>query len=323
MSIGNPWTWTAFLGLVFVMLALDLGIFHRRDHEIRMREALIWSAVWIALSLAFTAWIWLANGAEHALMFLTGYFLEKAMSVDNLFVFLVIFTYFAVPKDLQHRVLFWGVLGALAMRAAFIFLGLALIQAFSWVVLVLGVLLLVTGIKMLRHESVEVEPERNPVLRLFRRLVPTTGGYHGHHFTVVQDGRRMATPLALVLVVIETTDLAFAIDSIPAIIGITQDPFLVFTSNIFAILGLRSLYFVLAGVMDKFRLLGKGLGLTLVFIGIKMLVHDYYDVPTWVSLAAIGLLVGGAMLLSVLLPGAPAPAVATDGRVEKTSTPEN
>jgi tellurite resistance protein TerC len=193
-------------------------------------------------------------------------------------------------------------MGAVAMRAAFIFLGIALIQKFEWIIYLLGIVLLVTGIRMLRHESVEVEPEKNPVLRLFRRLVPCTTEYHGTHFTVLRDGRRFATPLALVLVVIETTDLAFAIDSIPAIIGITQDSFIVFTSNIFAILGLRALYFVLAGIMDKFRFLSIGLGLTLAFIAVKMLVHHWLPVPVWVSLLVIGVLIGGSILVSLLVP---------------------
>ncbi|MBI4579528.1 MAG: TerC family protein [Planctomycetes bacterium] len=284
------------------MLALDLGVFHRREHEVRMREALIWSFVWIALALLFNLWIYHEFGAVKGLEFLTGYLLEKAMSVDNLFVFLVIFTYFAVPKSFQHRVLFWGVLGALGMRAAFIFVGLALIQMFDWVILVLGLVLLVTGVKMLRHQGVQVQPEQNPVLRFFRRFVPVTAEYHGTHFTVVTDGHRFATPLALVLIVIETTDLAFAIDSIPAIIGITTDPFIVFTSNIFAILGLRALYFVLAGLMDKFHYLSVGLGLTLVFIAVKMLIHDWVPIPVSLSLGVIGLFVGGAMVVSLLKP---------------------
>ncbi len=301
-SIGSPTLWAAFSAFILFMLALDLGVFHRKEHEIGMREAILWSIAWVVLSLLFNLWIAVEFGSAKGLEFLTGYFLEKAMSVDNLFVFLVIFTYFAVPKPFQHRVLFWGVLGALGMRAAFIFLGLALIQLFDWVIIVLGVVLFVTGVKMLRHQGVEVQPDQNPVLRFFRRFVPVTPEYHGTRFFVVQEGRRYATPLALVLIVIETTDLAFAIDSIPAIIGITRDPFIVFTSNIFAILGLRSLYFVLAGLMDKFHYLSVGLGLTLIFIAVKMLIHDWVHIPVLLSLAAISLLVGGSMAVSLMRP---------------------
>ncbi len=306
-ELGDPILWTVFSVLVLVMLALDLGVFHRKEHEVGMREALTWSVVWIGLALGFNLWIWFRLGSVKGVEFFTGYFLEKAMSVDNLFVFLIIFTYFSVPKPFQHRVLFWGVVGALVMRAAFIFLGLALIQRFDWVIYLLGLVLLITGLKMLRHESVEVQPERNPVLRLFRRLIPCTTEYHGNHFTVKEGGRRYATPLALVLIVIETTDLAFAIDSIPAIIGITRDPFIVFSSNIFAILGLRALYFVLAGIMDKFRYLSVGLGLTLVFIAAKMLIHGWVHVPVSISLGVIGSLIGGSMVVSVLRAPDPTP----------------
>lgn len=321
-EIGGLWLWIGFALVISVMLAVDLGLHRRDDHEPSTRESLTWTAVWIGLALLFNLFLWIEFGSAKALEFFTGFVLEKAMSVDNLFVFLVLFTYFAVPKVQQHRVLFWGVVGAVAMRAIFIFAALALIDRFAWILVLLGIVLLLTGIKMLRHDNVEVQPEQNPMLRLFRRFVPMTSGYEGRHFLVRRDGRWLATPLALVLVVVETTDVAFAIDSIPAIIGITQDRFIVFTSNIFAILGLRALYFVLAGVMHQFRFLGKGLGLTLVFIAIKMLGHDAIHIPVWASLGVIALLVGGAVGLSVILPP-PAPAQAgPEPRHETPTGPE-
>src|SRR5262245_31346625 len=275
-TIASPGLWAGFIAFVVLMLLLDLGIFHRSAHAVRPREALVWTLVWIALALAFDAGIYVWFGADRALEFLTGYVIEKALSVDNLFVFLVVFSYFAVPPEYQHRVLFWGVLGALVMRAIFIVVGAALLQHFHWVIYLFGGFLVFTGVKLLAGIGDEVHPERNPLLRVFRRAIPSVPDYRGPRFTVVEHGRRLATPLFAVLVVIEATDVVFAVDSIPAIFAVTGDPFIVFTSNIFAILGLRSLYFVLASAMGKFRYLNTGLGLVLAFVGAKMLITDVY-----------------------------------------------
>jgi tellurite resistance protein TerC len=285
------------------MLSLDLGFFHRKAHAIGMREALIWSVVWISLALVFNAGVYWWFGPERALEFLTGYLIEKALSVDNLFVFLVLFSYFAVPAKLQHRVLFWGIVGALVMRAGFIFAGSALIQMFHWVIYVFGAFLVFTGIKLLAARENQVHPERNLVLRLFRKVVPSVPQYHGSRFWIKQSGRRFVTPLLTVLVVIEATDIVFAVDSIPAIFAITRDPFIVFTSNIFAILGLRALYFLLAGMIGRFRYLKVGLGLVLVFVGAKMLLTDIIHVPIVLSLSVVGGLIGGSIAFSMLSRG--------------------
>ena len=301
-SIGSFWMWVGFLAFVLGMLALDLGVFHRRAHVVSLKESAVWSAVWVALALAFNGLLWAAFGAEPGMAFLTGYLIEKALSVDNIFVFVLIFGAFSVPAAYQHRVLFWGILGALLMRAVFIGLGSALIASFHWVIYLFGAFLLVTGIKMLLLRNQAFDPRANPVFRLFRRLVPAVEEYHGPAFTVVREGRRLATPLLLVLVAVELTDLVFAVDSVPAIFAVTQDPFIVFTSNIFAMLGLRSLYFLLAGVVGKFHLLKVGLSLVLVFVGAKMLLSEAFKIPVAWSLAVIALLVGGSMLASRLIP---------------------
>lgn len=301
VSIGSPFLWTAFLAFVIAMLALDLGVFHRKAHKISLREAAVWSAVWIALALIFNGWIWMHFGARPGLEFLTGYLIEKALSVDNLFVFLVIFSFFGVRDELQHRVLFWGILGALTTRAIFILAGAALMQRFHWIIYVFGAVLVYTGIKLLRERNKEYEPEKNPMVRLFRRVMPVTSEYHGSHFTVVQNGRRLATPLLLALVAVEATDIVFAVDSIPAIFAITRDPFIVFTSNIFALLGLRSLYFLLAGIMDRFAYLKIGLAMVLVFVGGKMLISELYKIPIVISLGVVALLIGGSIVISLLL----------------------
>ena len=300
-SIGTPALWAGFSAFVLVMLALDLGVFHRQSHEIGVREALTWSVVWIALALAFNGWIFWRFGEAKGLEFLTGYLIEKSLSVDNVFVFVIIFSAFAVPKAYQHRVLFWGVLGALAMRAVFIVVGAAMLQRFHWVIYVFGAFLVFTGARMLFRKDEELHPERNPVFRLFQKLVPAVSDYDGPRFTVVRNGRRFATPLLLVLVAIEATDLVFAVDSIPAIFAVTTDPFIVYTSNIFAILGLRALYFLLAGVVGKFRFLKIGLALVLVFVGSKMLLLDVYKIPTPVSLLVVVLLLGGSIAASLLV----------------------
>ncbi len=282
------------------MLAIDLGLFNRKPHAIKVREALVWSAVWIGLALAFNAGIWHWFGDEAGLQFLTGYLIEKALSVDNLFVFLLIFGYFAVKEELQHRVLFWGILGALVLRAIFIVGGAALLERFHWIIYVFGALLVVTGIKMLRRREGEVHPENNPIVKLAQRVLPTVPEYDGAKFITRRNGRRFATPLLIVLIAVEATDVVFAVDSIPAIFAITKDPFIVFTSNIFAMLGLRSLYFLLAGVMHRFSQLKVGLAMVLVFVGSKMLVADWYKVPVLVSLSVVAALIFGTMAVSLL-----------------------
>ena len=299
-GIGSPWLWIGFTLFVLAMLALDLGVFHRKTHEISVREALRSTAAWVALAGLFNLGLYYFFGPERALEFLTGYVIEKALSVDNIFVFLVIFSTFAVPAKLQHRVLFWGVIGALVMRAIFIVLGAALLQQFHWVIYLFGGFLVFTGIKLLIQRADEIHPERNPLLRLFRRFIPSVGDYRGAHFTVVENGRRYATPLLLVLVVIETTDIVFAVDSIPAIFAVTTDPFIVYTSNIFAILGLRSLYFAIAGIMGKFHHLKVGLALVLVFFGVKMLLSGFYNFPILASLGVIVALLAGSVVASLL-----------------------
>jgi tellurite resistance protein TerC len=284
------------------MLVLDLGVFHRKAHAISVREAFVWSVVWISLALVFNAGVYHWFGPERGLEFLTGYLIEKALSVDNLFVFLVLFSYFAVPASLQHRVLFWGIIGALAMRALFILAGAALIQQFHWIIYVFGAFLVYTGLKLLAHRNEEIHPERNPALHLFRRLLRAVSDYRGAKFVVLQDGRWFATPLLMVLVVVEASDIVFAVDSIPAIFAITTDPFIVFTSNIFAILGLRAMYFLLAGMLGKFRYLKFGLGLVLAFVGAKMLLADVIKVPIVVSLGVIAALLTGSVIASLLAP---------------------
>jgi tellurite resistance protein TerC len=306
-SVGTPLLWIGFTLFVLAMLGLDLGVFHRRAHEVRVREALLWTAVWISLALIFNVGVYFWFGSERALEFMTGYLIEKALSVDNIFVFLVIFSYFAVPAALQHRVLFWGILGALLLRAVFILLGASLLQKFHWVIYIFGAFLVVTGIKLLVQHSSEVHPERNPLFRLFQRLLPSVSDYRGSHFTVVEDGKRYATPLLLVLVAIEATDIVFAVDSIPAIFAITRDPFIVFTSNVFAILGLRALYFALVGVMGRFHYLNVGLALVLAFVGTKMLLTDLYKIPIVASLAIVVVLLGGAAVASLIRPATEPP----------------
>lgn len=301
-TIGTPLLWGGFLLLIFVLLALDLGVFHRKAHVIGLREALLWSVFWICLALVFNAGVYFWFGHKHALEFFTGYVIEKALSVDNIFVFVVIFTYFAVPRELHHRVLFWGIVGALVLRAVFIVLGAALIQMFHWVIYIFGAFLIFTGAKLFLDRGSEVHPEQNPVLKLFRRFVRSVDGYRGARFFVTENGVRYATPLLLVLVCIEATDVVFAMDSIPAIFAITRDPFIVFTSNIFAILGLRALYFLLAGVIPKFRYLRVGLAVVLVFVGIKMVIEGFYEIPIVLSLLVILVVLSASILLSWIIP---------------------
>jgi tellurite resistance protein TerC len=289
--------WIVFNVFVLGLLALDLGILHRKAHAVSIKEASIWSAVWILLALIFNLGVYLVWGQEKALEFLTGYVIEKSLSVDNLFVFLMIFQYFATPAVYQHRILFWGIVGALFMRAIFIATGAALLENFHWMIYIFGAFLIVTGIKMLLQGDEKLEPNKNPVVRLFQRCIPIINEYQGQHFFKRKDGKIHATLLMLVLVVVETTDVIFAVDSIPAIFAITRDPFIVYTSNVFAILGLRALYFMLAGVMEKFIYLKVGLSFVLCFVGAKMLIVDFYKIPIGVSLGVIG----GILILSVVV----------------------
>ena len=284
------WHWAAFVTAVVVLLALDLGVFHRRAREVRFREALGWTGFWVLLALSFGFWIYRGRSRTEGLEFLTGYLIELSLSMDNVFVMALIFGYFAVPLRFQHRVLFWGIMGAIVLRGVMIAAGAALISRFHWLLYLLGAFLVVTGVRMLFGGDTKVEPERNFVLRLARRYFPVSNGFDGQRFVTVVGGKRMLTPMALVLIMVETTDLVFALDSIPAIFAVTRDPFIVFTSNVFAILGLRSLYFALAGAIAYFRYLKVGLSLVLAFIGLKMLlgiVHLKMDIG-W----ALGVVVG-------------------------------
>jgi tellurite resistance protein TerC len=283
----NIWFWVGFIAFVLVMLALDLGVFHRRAHEVGLKEAGIWTAVWVGLALAFAAGLHFTAGRHAALTFLTGYVIEEALSADNIFVMVLIFEYFRVPKNSQHRVLFYGILGALVMRGAFIAAGTALITRFHWVLYIFGGLLVVTGIRMAIRRDEEFDGERSRVVQGLRRVLPLSDRYHDGAFTIVEKGRRLATPLLLVLILVEATDLVFAIDSIPAIFGVTTDPFIVYTSNIFAVMGLRSLYFLLAAVVDRFHLLKYGLALILTFVGFKMLSENWLDIDIALSLTII------------------------------------
>jgi tellurite resistance protein TerC len=288
--------WVIFNIFVLGILALDLLVLHRKAHAVSLREALAWSCAWVSLALVFCLGIYFFRGGEKALEFLTGYVIEWSLSVDNLFVFLVIFSYFAVPAIYQHRVLFWGILGALVLRAAFIATGTALLANFHWMIYVFGGFLIFTGIKLLCAGEEQIEPEKNPAVRLVRRFIKITPTYEGQRFFIRKDAKLWATPLFLVLVVVETTDVIFAVDSIPAIFAITLDPFIVYTSNVFAILGLRALFFLLAGVMEMFRYLRVGLSFVLCFVGAKMLIADFYKIPIGISLGVVG----GILVLSIL-----------------------
>lgn len=288
--------WVGFSVFVVTVLALDLGVFHRKSHDVSIKEALVWSAVWISLALIFNIGIYIWRDSESALAFLTGYLLEKSLSVDNLFVFLLIFSYFSVPAGHQHKVLFWGILGALLIRALMIGVGVALLQMFHWLIYIVGGFLVITGFKMAFQKEEELHPENNPLVRIFRRLMPVTTEYHGDRFFVRQGGRLFATPLFIVLLIVEATDVVFAVDSIPAILAITTDPFIVYTSNVFAILGLRALFFALSGIMNLFHYLKVGLAVVLIFIGLKMVLSELYKVPIQFAL----LVVAGILALSIV-----------------------
>jgi tellurite resistance protein TerC len=294
--------WISFIGFVLLMLALDLGVFHRKSHEIKLKEALIWSAVWISLALVFNYGVYIYLGKEKAIEFLTGYVIEKSLSIDNLFVFIMIFTYFKVDVKYQHKVLFWGILGALIMRAIFIFAGVALISKFHWIIYIFGGLLIFTGIKMLFQKEEQIDPEKNPLVRLFKKFFPFTDEPHGGNFFIKLKGKTFATSLFVVLLIVEFTDLIFAVDSIPAILAITDDTFIIFTSNVFAILGLRALYFALAGITKYFHYLKYGLSAILVFVGVKMTIVDFYKIPIVASLLTIVGILFVSVLFSVLFP---------------------
>ena len=298
----NIWFWLGFIAFVLAMLSLDLGVFHRKAHEVRPSEAGIWTAVWVTLALLFAAGLYIVESRHVALTFLTGYIIEESLSVDNIFVMVLIFEYFRVPKSVQHRVLFYGILGALVMRGLFIAAGTALITRFHWVLYVFGALLVITGVRMSRKQDEAFDGERNRIVRAVRRVLPVTADFHGSRFFVIEAGRRTATPLLLVLILVELTDLIFAIDSIPAIFGVTTDPFVVFTSNIFAVLGLRSLYFLLAAVVDRFHLLKYGLAVILTFVGLKMLTERFLEIDIVLSLSIILTVLAASIIASLIWP---------------------
>lgn len=294
--------WIGFHIFIFLMLALDLGVFHRKSHTVTMREALTWSAVWVSLALIFNVGVWYTRGHDAALEFLAGYLLEESLSVDNLFVFLLVFSYFKVPADYQHKVLFWGIIGALVMRALFIGVGAVLIAQFHYILYLFGIFLVITGIRMAFDKGDEVNPEENILVKLFRRFFSVSDKYHGSNFFIIEDGVRKATLLFIVLLIVEATDILFAVDSIPAVFAVTQDPFIVYTSNIFAILGLRSLYFALAGIMNLFHYLKFGLSIILTFIGVKMLIMDLYKIPIGLALGFVIFVLIASIIASKIWP---------------------
>lgn len=307
--IESHWLWIGFNAFVLLMLALDLGVFHRKAHVVSFRESIAWTVAWVTLALLFNLGVAHYLGDDKGLEFFTGYVIEKSLSVDNVFVFALLFAYFRVPAVYQHKVLFWGILGALVLRATMIALGAKLISEFAWIIYVFGAFLIFTGIKMIVKNETEIHPENNPVVRLFRRLMPVTPDFRGSKFFVRENGLLMATPLFVVLLLVEFTDLIFAVDSIPAIFAVTTDPFIVYTSNVFAILGLRSLYFALAGVMDKFHYLKIGLGVVLSFVGVKMLLaHSPWKIDTHVSLGVIVSVLAASVVASLIWPKVVEPA---------------
>lgn len=304
--------WTAFNVFVLGMLALDLGVFHKKSTDISVKDALVWTGVWITLAMAFNFFVFHYFGREQAIEFFTGYIIEKSLSVDNIFVIIMIFSYFHVPTSYQHKVLFWGILGALVMRVIFIFAGIELIHRFHWLIYIFGGFLIITGVRMVVAADVKLQPEKNPVVKLIRRFFPVTPSFEGDHFFVRRNARLWATPLFVVVVLIETTDLIFAVDSIPAILAITDDPFIVYTSNVFAILGLRSLYFALSGIEKYFHFLKYGLAAILVFVGSKMALADIYKVPIEASLIVIVSLLIVTILASLLFPQKTEPSEVPD-----------
>jgi len=297
----GPLAWGVFNIFVLAMLAIDLGVFHRKSHEVKIKEALVWSAIWISLALLFNLGLYYFEGSKVALEFLTGYLIEKSLSVDNIFVFILVFSYFAVPAKYQHKVLFWGIIGALVMRAILIVVGAALLAKFHWIIYIFGGFLIFTGLKMLFAGENKMNPENSWIVRLLKKFVPVSSTYDGDHFFFRKNGVLWATPLFVVLLVVEATDLVFAVDSIPAIFAVTTDPFIVYTSNVFAILGLRSLYFALAGMVDKFRYLKVGLSFVLMFVGIKMSIVGFYKIPIVLSLLVIVGILTVSVLASLLI----------------------
>ncbi len=295
-----PWAWIALIGAISVLLVADLLIVHARPHVISFKEAAIESAAWIALALVFAGILWMSVGGSAAGEYMAGYLIEKSLSVDNVFVWAVLFSYFAVPAGYQFRVLFWGIFGALVMRAIFILVGVAAIERFEWILYVFGAFLVYTAVKIARHKQTEVRPEKNPVLRFIRRVVPSTDEYDGQKVFTRRTGRLLATPLFAVLVMVETTDVVFAVDSVPAILAVSREPFIVFAANAFAILGLRALYFLLAGLKDRFRYLNIGLGVILGYVGLKMLASSWVHPPTWLSLSVIAVTLGVSIALSLM-----------------------
>lgn len=296
------WEWVAFGTIITIMLFLDLGVFHKKSHTVSIKESLIWTGVWITLALVFNGWVYMEMGTQKGLEFLTGYIIEKSLSIDNIFVISLIFSYFKVPSLYQHRVLFWGVLGALFFRIIFVFAGVALIQKFHWMIYLFGAFLIYTGLNMLKGTDKKIDIEHNPAIKLVRRFLKITPEYNGDHFTVMKDGVRMFTPLFLVLIMIESTDIIFAVDSIPAILAITPDPYIVFTSNVFAILGLRSLYFALNGIMEMFEYINYALSGILVFVGFKMIASSYIKIPTVLSVGVIFTLILASVIASIYFP---------------------
>lgn len=294
--------WVGFNFLILILIAIDLGVLHKKSHVISVKEALIWSAGWIFISLTFNVGIYFWFGYESALQFLTGYLIEKSLSVDNIFVFAILFSYFKVKPEYQHKVLMWGIIGALIMRGALIAVGTALISNFHWVIFILGAFLVYTGIKMAFQKEISVHPERNPVVNLAKRFIPMSKDYDGDKFVTVIDGKRIFTPLIVVLIVVEVTDLMFALDSIPAIFAITTDSFIVYTSNVFAILGLRALYFALSGVLEMFHYLKYGLGLVLSFVGTKMLISEFYIISIPVALGTVAAILILSVIASIMIP---------------------
>lgn len=301
-AVHSVWEWLAFAGIITFMLVLDLGVFHKKSHKVSIKESLAWTGVWIALALMFNAWVYHSMGQQKGLEFLTGYIIEKSLSIDNIFVISLIFTYFRVPPQYQHRVLFWGVLGALFFRIIFIFAGVALIQKFNWMIYVFGGFLVFTGLKMLREEEKTLEIEANPMIKFIKKFWKISPQFDGENFRTVVNGKKIFTPLFLVLIMIETTDIIFAVDSIPAILAITPDPYIVFTSNVFAILGLRSLYFALNGIMEMFEYINYALAGILSFVGVKMIISSWYHVPTIVSIGVIFSLIIISIVASIYFP---------------------
>ncbi len=301
-AVHSVWEWLAFFAIIGFMLVLDLGVFHKKSHKVSIKESLAWTAVWITLAMLFNAWVYHSMGAQKGLEFLTGYVIEKALSVDNIFVISLIFTYFRVPSQYQHRVLFWGVLGALFFRIIFIFAGVALIEKFNWMIYVFGGFLIFTGLKMLKEEEKHIEVEANPLIKFVKKFWKISPNFDGENFRTTVNGVRHFTPLFLVLIMIETTDIIFAVDSIPAILAITPDPYIVFTSNVFAILGLRSLYFALNGIMEMFEYINYALSGILVFVGIKMIIAPWYHFPTIISIGIIVGMLVASVIASIYFP---------------------